>query len=477
MRLAIPLAMASLILAGCAGTSPAPTRPAMLVFRTAAGPVFDDLAKTYKADRYRGTQDPSAYALVVLDGNSTPAGEGEATEFVRSALAKRVPVMFVNASENHKRHLMTSRCLPAHTKNASAAYYVSRAATSNRVYEIVDLRPLQVPVRSVSKVLDQNGILTGQAGSSSLSLSIEGSHLANYLGVVRSRLLSRSRAALPTPPSDYPSDDWFQVTVTENWQAANNGSIDGQTIGHQMSYTFAVYADSGDSLPSKRFQWCVATMDGTVQLSVPPAHDDVDQRGYAHTLFQANLQPVDTSSGNGLELALVQAQPTDADGSYVSTMDYTIGYQGASGPTSWMWQQTLQQLEGGFGGWQATSPPPPASDINDVSFQAMQTSPFDGDGSNWTDGYYRVFAGKHVTDMNAASISPMNVIGQALWKTLDPYNGSVDIQYGSTSTMMKLQADNHFFWWHCYHFVFSFGPATGTVSLDFGQAMPQGVAP
>lgn len=472
MRLVILLGVGA-CLAGCGGGSGAPVRPAMLVYRSVSGPVYQELAKTYKVDRFRGTQDPARYSLVVLDGTTAHAAESESIELVRTSLAKNVPVLFVNASESHKRALMTSRCLPAHTKSESAAYFVRREPGSSRSFELVDLRQREVPIASSSKILDQNGILKGQYGSSKLQLDISGTHLSNYLSTIRSRLQSSGRAALPSPPSDYPSSGWFQVTLTENWQADNNGSIDGQSIGHEVSYTFAVYADSGDSLPSKRFQWCVASMEGTVAVSAP-VHNDVDQRGYAHTLFQANLQPVDTSSGNGLQLALVQAQPTDADGSYMSSMDFTIGYQGSSGSSNWIWQQTLQQLVGGFGGWQATSPPPLASDVNDASFQAMQTSPFNGDGSNWTDGYYRVFAGKHVTDMNLASTLPIGVIGQALWKTFDPYNGTVDIQYGSTSTMMKLQVDNHFFWWHCYHFVFSFGPSPGTVTLDFGQAMPQG---
>lgn len=467
----------TILLVGCGGESGSPNRATMLVYRSASGPVYRELTKSYRTDYFRGSQDVSRYALLVLDGASTAPLENEAIELVRSALSKSVPVMFVNASEGHKRSLMSSRCVPAHTKNDSAACLITRASSTSRVYELVDLRVRELPIVSSSKQLDQDGILTGQYGSSRLTLEVDGAHLSNYMATVRNRLQSGGRTVLPSPPSDYPSNGWFQVTVTENWEAANNNSIDGQSIGHQMSYTFAVYADSGSSIPSQRFQWCVASMDGTVSLSAPPAHDDVDQRGYAHTLFQANLQPVDTSTGNGLQLALVQAQPTAATGSYSSAMDFTIGYQGASGPSSWIWQQSLQQQLGGFGGWQATAPPPPASDVNDVSLQAMQTSPFDGDGSNWTDGYYRVFVGKHVTEMNPASISSMNVIGQALWKTFDPFSGTIDIDYGSTSTMMKLQVNNYFFKWHCYHFVFSFGPSPGTVSLDFSQAMPQGVAP
>lgn len=461
----------ALSLVGCAG-GPAPVaRPRLLILRSATGPVYAEFLKSHRAERYTGRQDPAQYRFIVVDGSSMSPNEVGSEPLIAEALSKGVSIMMVNCTEDHKRSLMASKKVPAHTKGPSAAYLVTPVRGPGRMFHLTDLRASKVAKRQVAHSYTERGFVQGQHKRWEDEQTISGAHLQSFMGMVDDRLATQGRATLPTPPSDYSSSNWFQVAVTESWEAMNESCMDGQSLQHQITFTFAVYADSGDTLQSHWFQWCAMSMQGSVNMLSGLANNGDDTVGYAQTLFEAGVQPINDGGGNGLELALVQAQPTSATGAYNSSIDFTIGYRGSSGASNWLWQQSLTQSPQSFTNWQATSPPPPTSEINAVAFQAMQTDPYNGDDSNWTDGFHNIFGGKHVDSPNPTSSGSMGVVGQAVWKTFDIFDGPIQIEYGSSSLMTQLHVKNHFVYSDLYLDTCSFGGGS-VVTLDFSQATP-----
>jgi hypothetical protein len=99
----------------------------------------------------------------------------------------------------------------------------------------------------------------------------------------------------------------------------------------------------------------------------------------------------------------------------------------------------------------------------------MQTSPFNGDGSNWMDAYYRVFVGRHIHPMSDASTSAMNVIGQVLWKTQAVFSGTVQMSCGHESQMTYLSVNNYFFKNDPHYNSYFIGAAPLIVNLDLSQ--------
>lgn len=466
----------ALSIVGCAG-GPAPLAKArLLVVGTASSPVYDELLKTHRAERYTGRQDPAHYRMVVVDGDAMTPSEVGAEPLIAEALAKGVSVMLLDGTESHKRSLMTSKRTPAHTQGPSAAYLVTPLTGGGRAFHLTDLRPAKVSKRQVAHSYTERGFVQGQHKRWEDELPISGAHLDSFMNLVGQRLAGRDRATLPTPPSDYPSNSWFQVSVTESWEAMNESCMDGQSLQHQITFTFAVYVDSGDTLPSHWFQWCAMSMEGSVNMLSGLANNGDDTVGYAQTMFNAGTNPVNEGGGNGLELALVQAQPTSATNAYDSNLDFTIGYRGANGDSTWLWQQGLTQSPQSFTNWEATSPPPPTAEINAVQFNAMQTDPYRGDDSNWTDGFHNIFGGKHVDSPNPTSAGSMGVVGQALWKTFDIFDGPIQISYGTSSLMTQLHVKNHFVYSDLYLDTCSFGGGN-VITIDFSQATPPAVAP
>jgi hypothetical protein len=465
-------------LSGCGGGELAPiSRNKMLVVGAgASSPVLTELRKSLGEDRYSGAQDPSKYSLVVVEGRSVAPQQLEQSTVVKSALAKGVSVMFLNMTEGHKKALVTGKTLPLHTSGDSAAYMVTPLGGSSRRLHITNLRAARVSKTGVRHEHTPSGLLQGQYTTSFTDLPIAGDHLALYMGEVSKRLgeQGRSTIAPPTPPSDYPSTSWFQVAVTDTWSTGSDPSLDGQSLAHDITYNFYCYYDNGASLSSHDAQWVAMSMEGTATPS-SPVHDDEDHRGWQQVRFLADFQPVDTQAGNGLQLALVNAQPTNANGSLSSSMEFNIGYAGSGGNTAWLWQQTLNQSPASFGGWSGTSPPPAQGDINDVALQLMQTSPFNGDGSNWTDGFYTVFVGKHAHGMNGVSTNPLDVVGQALWKTQAPFNGVVQIQCSSVSQMTYIYVNNGFEY-HEHYESYDIGAGPLTVNLDLSQIQAPGAS-
>lgn len=463
--------MLAVSLAGCAG-GPAPAgKPRLLVHRSVTGPVYTELLKTHRAERYSGRQDPAQYRMVVLDGGSMTPHELANEPLVSQALGKGVSVLLVNATEEHKRSLMAAKRTPAHTNGPSAAYLITPIVGPGRIFHLTDLKGSMVRKRQVSHSYTERGFVQGNHRAWEDEQTVDGAHLDAYMKMVDDRLNSGGRTALPTPPSDYLSSNWFQVSVTESWEAMNEACMDGQSLQHQVTFTFAVYADSGDTLTSHWFQWCAMSMEGSVNMLSGLANNGSDTVGYAQTMFNAQVLPIDEGDGNGLELALVQAQPTSATDAYNSSIDFTIGYRGDGGSKNWLWQQSLLQSPQSFTNWRATSPPPPTSEINAVSFVAMQTDPYDGDDSNWTDGFHDIFGGKHVDSPNPTSAGSMGVVGQAVWKTFDIFDGPIQIQYGTESLMTQLHVKNHFVYSDLYLDTCSYGSGS-TITIDFSQATP-----
>lgn len=457
-----------LVAPGCGGGGVAPTtRDRILVFRSATGPVIDALRSEFRQDNYV-SQDPGRYELVVIDGNSTSPAEIESSSLVKSALGKGTSVLIVNAKEAHKRATVKSKCVAASVRGDSAAYLITPLGGSNRIH-LTNLRPHRVTFAGKSHEHVPSGYLVGQARNGQKDVSIEGDLLNTFMGNLHDRLAEQGRdtSGTPTPPSDYGSQNWFQASVTESWSTGTDGNINNQSVGHNITYTFYGYYDNGATLASHAFQWVAANFNGTVSTSTP-TYNDEDHRGWVHTMFNALLSPVDTSTGSGLDLALVNAQPTNNSGSLATSIEFNIGYKGSSGNTAWLWQQSTNQNPANFGGWSGSSPPPYQGNINDVNIQLMQTSPYNGDGSNWTDAFYTVFAGKHMHAYNPVSGQNMNVVGQALWRTQIVSNDTVQIVCESYSKLDYLHVKNEFEY-HEYYNSYDFGGEQLVVDLDLSQ--------
>ncbi|MBX7133698.1 MAG: hypothetical protein K1X67_13580 [Fimbriimonadaceae bacterium] len=441
---------------GCGGGTAPLTQRKMLVFGIADSPVLSELRKTYREDRYTGSQDPARYALVVVDGDSTTPKELGSLPLVSEALGKRVAVMLVDVGENHKAALTGAKLTQAHTGGDSAAYLITPLG-GGRVTHLTNLRRLSLKQKRVRQVLGKDGVLQGSHQDSSSDVSIDGPHLAAYMQEIASRLtVQRTTITPPAPPNDYPSSHWFQTSITDMW-AKVPPLMHDQAVSHVITYNFYVYLDSGSTLPSRYFQWCAMSMNGYVGLSAPAVNTN-SERGFAHTLFAADIAPVNTSGGNGLQLDLYDAQPTQVTNNLTSTMEFNIGYKG--GPNSaWLWQQTLTQPTPGFNGWEATSPPPPSQEINAVRLQATQTNPCNGDASNWLFG----IDGNTVKPMNPVSTVNFEPVGQVVWRTQEVFDGIVQVGCSSRSSLMDLAVPDS------YSLITLF-PDGVTINIDFSQA-------
>lgn len=439
---------------GCGGGTAPLTREKMLVFRDADSPVLTELRTMFREERYTGSQDPAKYRLIVVDGDSTAPNEIGTVPLVEDALRKQVSVLLLDVNEAHKSALTAAKLTQAYTSSDSAAYLVT-PLPGGRITHLTNLRRMPLKQKFIEQRLE-NGVLHGSHEDSSSDLTIEGPHLAAFVQEVSRRLASqRSTIPPPTPPSDYSSGSWFQTNVTEIW-AKVPPLMNGQYISHAITYNFYVYFDSGSTLPSRYFQWCAMSMNGIVEPS-PPGVDTNGERGFSHTLFAADIVPVNTTAGNGLQLDLYNAQPNQITNTLTSNMEFNIGYKG--GPNSaWLWQQDLTQQTPNFNGWEATSPPPPSQQINAARLQAMQTSPCNGDASNWSFG----IDGNTVKPMNPASTTTFEPLGQVVWRTQEVFDGIVQVSCGSMSSLMDLSVPDSY----C---LISLNSTPVTINIDFSQ--------
>lgn len=430
---------------------------------------MDALRGEFGQDTYTGLQDPARYRMVVIDGDTTSPAELENLSLIKTALSKGTSVLLLNAREAHKQSTVKSKCVPGSVRGPSTAYLITPLGGGNRVH-LTNLRPHRLSIRGKQHEHSPSGFIVGQASQGTKDVPVEGVLLDTFMGNLHQRLAEQGRdvSGAPTPPSDYPSSNWFQTSVTESWSTGADGNINNQAIGHNITYTFYGYYDNGNTLASHAFQWVAANINGTVSTSTP-AKNDEDHRGWVHSMFWANLLPVDSNTGFGLDLALVNAQPTNANDTLDSSLEINIGYQGSSGNTAWLWQQSATQNPNSFGGWSGTSPASWQGDINDVTVQLMQTSPYNGDGSNWTDAFYTVFQGKHMHDYNPVSGQSMNVVGQAVWRTQEVSTDTVQIVCESYSKLDYLYVDNDFFEYHEHYNSFEFGGEQLIVDLDLSN--------
>lgn len=468
--LGLALAGTPWVLGGCAGGSFAPTaRDSMLVIGGGSGPVYAKLRGKFREVRGSGQEtNPGNAKLIVVDGSGFGPSALAALPILRRALDSGVSVLCLNASEPHKKALLTAKLTALCSHGTSDAFLVTPLGGGNR-FHVTNLASKQLRRRRIAHERDPNGVIIGQHHTSTQDLPVNDALVDRYIGQISDRLevQGRSPATVPTPPTDYPSASWKQYAYTEVWNTGADGSINNQSIGHDITYTFLMYFDSGATLSTHWFQWVAVSVDGTVSPSAPTLNDE-DHRGWVVTQNMIQMDPVDDTIGNGLQLAFVQSQPTNVANTLSSSMNFDIGYKGANGNTAWLWQQSLSQTTGSFSDWSATSLPPSSGDINAVTLNYMQTSPFDGDGSNWTDAFYTVFQGKHIHGINSSSANPMEIVGQALWRTQLPFSGVVSLQVDSGTLMTNLRAKNDVFTYHEYYNSDYFGSSM-VLDLDLSQ--------
>ncbi|MBX7133881.1 MAG: hypothetical protein K1X67_14505 [Fimbriimonadaceae bacterium] len=462
------LLFALLGLSGCGGTAPT-SEPRMLVYRGASGEVFDGIRSQIRAvTSATEPSDLNRFQLVTLDGNLVSSAEIGGLNLIRRAFGSGVSVLLVNASESHKRALLDAKLVPLSAHGTSDAYLVTPLPGGRR-FHITNLRPLRLQKRAKSQELDPDGTLTGSHGQSEADIPTSVDRIAGFVEVVKARLGEQGRSVpvTPSPPTDYPKSSWFQVSYTDGWAVNNDPIIDWQNVDYDATYTFYGYFDSGDSLPSKWFQWLAFSVDASVTPSAPTS-DQVDDRGYVHTMTEIYAEPDDSAGGNGLQLSLVDAQPTNANNALSSSLQFDIGYKGQNGNTSWLWQQGLTQTMGSFGGWSGSIVPAPGNELNGTQMRFMQTTSFNGDGSNWTDALYRVFVGRHIEPINSSSRNPIELVGQALWRTQVAYSGVVTIDVGESVLMTDIMVKNYFFTYKPNYSNNSYGTSR-TFDLDLGQ--------
>lgn len=462
-RLVLGVAAATLV--GCGGGGPAPiAKDRMLVLGSATGPVYEALRSRFKEIRVSSPpSDFRGYRLVVVDGTSSMPGDARSLGFARNALGAGVSVLMVNARQEHKSALLSAKLIPAAPRGPSDGILITPLAGARR-YHLANLRPAQVRNRKTENERDPSGVLSGSYAEASKLTESTPDRIAAFLDIVESQTDGANRAApvAPTPPSDYPTSSWFQVSLTETLSPSQvAGQFSSTTTFHLYGYF-----DSGSSFTNRWFQWLAIAADGLVTPS-PPVQDQVDNRGPMAVWYALNLNP-DNTNGNGLQLFLVDAQPTSSANSLSSSLEFNIGYRGQSGNTAWLWQQGLSQTTGSFNGWLATAPPPSSNDINAVTLSYMQTSPFDGDLSNWENAYYKVFVGAHIEPINGSSRNPMEIVGQSLWRTQQVFDGVVTMILDTNVHLCELSVTNYFFTWKPHLVAWGWYISNG-IDVDLGQ--------
>lgn len=460
------------MLLGCGGGGTPPvTRDRMLVLSSSGGPVMARLRQEFGEVPYTGSEDPSRYEFIVVDGAHTSADQLGSNSVVRKALTSGVSVLMLNVTDSHKRSLLHNKIVAVGARGDSAAYMLTPLGGGRR-FHITNLRQqIGVNTREISHTQDADGVIIGTHKEGLLNLDPPGQTMDQFMGHVHERLAEQSRAVpAPQPPSDYPASSWFQYLISENWTTQQNPAINGQVLSHDSTYSFYGYYDNGSTLGTNAFQWVVMEYDGTVTSSPLTSNNDTD-RGYGNTLFQLFVDPND-ASGNGLDLALVDAQPTAANNSLSSSLEFNIGYRGSGGNTAWLWQQSLNQQPGNFNGWEGTVTGN-GTDINAATMQLEQTIPCDGDGLNIDPAYYKVFVGAHIHPLSAPSSGALNVLGQVLWRTQIVSSDIVEIDLTPHTRMMRLTVSNYFFTWKPHLYAVDFG-LQYKVDMDMSQLQPPG---
>lgn len=454
---------------GCGGGTAPASRERMLVYRGASGPVYLGLRDHFQEVR-SGTEPSSLdnYSLVMLDGNAVAPSEMASLSVIRHAMTSGISVLLVNATEGHKRALLDAKLVPISARGMSEAYLITPLPGGRR-FHVTNLHPMSLKQRLVHQEHDASGYLSGTHDEGVREAPLSDEQVASFVQKVRERVADQGQAvpASPTPPSDYPKSSWFEVSVTDGWALKNDPDIGGQSVDYSGTYTFYGYFDSGDTLRSKWFQWLALAADSSISPSAP-VNDQVDNRGFVPTLNEIFAAPVNTFAGNGLQLSLVQAQPTSANNSLSTSLEFNIGYKGQTSNSAWLWQQSLNQSLGSFGGWTTSVLPPPSNDVNAPLIQYMQTTPCNGDASNVLEAYYTVFVGKHIYPMNASSRAPMGLVAQSLWRTQEAFSGVVQIQVGSSAAFLDLAVTNYFFAYRIAYSLVSFG-GSHLYDVDLGQ--------
>ncbi|HRF58848.1 MAG TPA: hypothetical protein PLH94_02910 [Fimbriimonadaceae bacterium] len=447
------------VLGGCAGGSNAPNAgDKMLVLGAASGELYTKLKARYREVRPTGQpSDLSGFRLVVVDGDTISPEDLARHSAIRRALTTGVPLLFLHASEPHKRSLLGAKLLPFSVKGQSDGYLVTTDGPGR--YRVRNLRPLALDIRKRNAELDDHGVLTGSHEQKSARVPVSSERVDQFLDFIQ---LDRGRqVAPPTPPSDYPQSSWFTVSVSDDF-SGTNPDFYNDLFEASLTYTFSAYYDSGSTLPSKYFQWVACSVEGTVTPQ-PPGTDEVDARGFAMTMNECSISP-NNGPGNGLQLSLVEVQPTNESNNLSSELLFDIGYKG-DGNTAWTWTQQQSQSVGGFGGWEASSAP--SNQVNAANLQYMQTSPYNGDGSNWQDAFYKVFVGKHIHPMNTNSTQAMGLVGNALWRTQAVFDGTVTIDIQTAVTCILLTVSNYFVTSRTAHQVVATAQST-SIDLDLG---------
>ncbi|MBX7133745.1 MAG: hypothetical protein K1X67_13815 [Fimbriimonadaceae bacterium] len=428
----IALFLVLLVPYGCGGTSDGRAR--MVVFRSASGPIYQELLKTYARQMYRPNQNFAKVSLFVIDGTTASAAEIEALDSIDDATKAGVPILFLNVNENHKRGAtLASQKIGAYLKGDHDGYLVTPTA---RGIDILHLGHQKGQRKVKFSRLRPDGVLEGSHADSAYEFEPDANSVSNFVGMTNLRLQGRTPQQLTRgtdPPSSIKS---YIVTVTDAFTSINGNVVPGQTVTTNVTFSFNVYYNDGGT--GNQYQYLIAYATGLTDPGTP-TNDSERTKGYYQRYAMVQMAP--NPGGNGNELFLVQQAPISSAGSYQATISANLQYNG--GQASYPWSLSLPANPQSIPGWGVDIDNFFANPANATGWEFFQESPYNVVDDNWHDGF--TYVGGLVLDyypktMNPTSTTQFPVNVGSVWRTSTPFDNGIEIQYGVGAQFELLHA-------------------------------------
>lgn len=420
---------------GCGGGG-GPSKPRMVVFRSASGPIFDELRTSHSQLLYRPGMNFASAKLFVVDGQTASASELETLAGIDHALRAGASVLFLNVGDSHKiAATKASQKVGAYVHGEHFAYLMT--PTRDGV-DIVHTGPRTLTSRVKKTRLGEDGVLTGSHEMRNLQFGLSDALVQRFVSLMRSRI----QGILPTrdsgtdPPSIVPR---YIVSVTDSFTSGYGTLVPDQVVNNNVTFFFNVYESNAG--PGKANQYLIAYAQGLLDPGSPASNGD-RTRGYSQVQCQMFIAPSNTPGDNGnlltQEWFSPNASPTN---SYQASANVLLLYQGAN-PGFYTWSLDLPATPQSIPGWGVCYDNYVYNVPNTVGMVWFQMSPFNSIDDNWHDGFYTsgLVLDYKVRDMNSTSTTqfPVNLIG--VWSTASVTTSAIVMQYGVSGIYEQLHS-------------------------------------
>jgi len=409
----------------------------MALFGGAASPVLNAVSRHYRAANAASATEVVGAALVVFDGDSISGAGLGAHPAVAAAFEKRVPILLVDANEEHKQALVGPGRASGWLEGRSHAvlYTPFEMGNGNYGFHITEIGGHQQTYK-LKKIRHQNGnVVIGNTSTSQKAHELT--------PTVTDRFVTRLRANLtqgwvdPIAGTVPAQVRWFSqpFELVESSQAYTN--LGNQEPSENVTFIYRVFGNAGAN-GGFYSQVMSCEVQGTqdpgplstssvTQSSTPGFLEEIV--GWYQTMTRVSVVP-NRSVPSGQALAGGVAVPSVSGSDYSYDADFPVFYlDNANNLTTWSPNLTAAA---NVAGWSTQ-----ATNTGDNQLEFFQTNPFDQRKPDYIDA---LDAGtKWYKPLPAASSGPLTYTGLITFSATKVIDGpvAVDMQVARTYSLLN----------------------------------------